>query len=72
LVRRYGFYQSLWRLLSLRSVEVLVTIRLKTECFRYADNGAGGKELAEDCYNRVLGKFSNRKKSPEDDQDGLG
>jgi hypothetical protein len=38
---------------------VLVTIQPKIECFRYADNSAGRKKLAEDCYNSVLGWFTD-------------
>jgi 1-acyl-sn-glycerol-3-phosphate acyltransferase len=58
LVYWYGdmdFVSHFWKLMSLRSVEVLVTIQPKIECFRYDDNSAGRKKLAEDCYNRVLG-----------------
>ena len=58
-----------WRLLSLRSVEVLVTVQPKVECFRYVDNNAGRKKLAEDCYNRVLGKFLDEEIILEDDDD---
>jgi len=32
----------------------------KIECFRYADNSAGRKKLAEDCYNRVLGRVTGK------------
>ena len=59
LVFWYGdmdFVPHFWRLLSLRGIEVLVTIQPKIDCFRYPDNHAGRKKLAEDCYNRVLGK----------------
>ena len=54
------FVTHFWNLLGRRSVEVLVTIQPKIECFRYADNSAGRKKLAKDCYNRVLGRFSGR------------
>ena len=54
------FVSHFWKLLALRSVEVLVTIQPKIECFRYADNSAGRKKLAEDCYNRVLGRVDGR------------
>lgn len=63
LVYWYGdmdFVTHLWKFLRLRGVEVLVTIQPKIECFRYADNSAGRKKLAEDCYNRVLGRVTNR------------
>ena len=63
LVYWYGdmdFVTHLWKFLGLRGVEVLVTIQPKIECFRYADNSAGRKKLAEDCYNRVLGRVTNR------------
>jgi 1-acyl-sn-glycerol-3-phosphate acyltransferase len=50
------FLSHFWRLLVLGSVEVLVTIQPRIECFRYTDNSAGRKKLAQDCYNRVLGR----------------
>jgi 1-acyl-sn-glycerol-3-phosphate acyltransferase len=59
LIYCYGdmdFVPHFWKLLSLRSVEVIVTIQPKIECFRYEDNSAGRKKLAIDCYNRVLGR----------------
>ena len=49
-----------WKLLTLRRIEARVTIQPKVECFRYEDNSAGPKKLAEDCYNRVLGRVSAR------------
>ena len=52
------FMSHFWKLLGLRSVDVLVTIQPKVECFRYRDNSAGRKTLAEDCYNRVLGRVT--------------
>ena len=52
------FVSHFWRLLGLRSVEVLLTIQPKIDCFRYPDNSAGRKKLAEDCYNSVLGRFT--------------
>src|SRR5439155_27180131 len=60
LIYWYGdmdFIAHFSRLLSVRSVEAMVTIQPKIECFRYDDNSAGRKKLAEDCYNRVLGKI---------------
>jgi 1-acyl-sn-glycerol-3-phosphate acyltransferase len=51
------FVSHLWNLLALRNVEALVTIQPKIECFRYPDNSAGRKKLAEDCYNSVLGRI---------------
>ncbi|HEX9263210.1 MAG TPA: lysophospholipid acyltransferase family protein [Candidatus Binatia bacterium] len=54
------FAPHFWNLLGRRSVEVLVTIQPKIECFRYADNSAGRKRLARDCYNRVLGRFTGK------------
>lgn len=51
------FMSHFWKLLALRSVDVLVTIQPKVECFRYSDNSAGRKKLAEDCYDRVLGRL---------------
>ena len=52
------FMSHFWKLLGLRSVDVLVTIQPKVECFRYRDNSAGRKTLAEDCYDRVLGRVT--------------
>jgi len=61
LIYWYGdmdFISHFWRLLALRSVEALVTIQPKVECFRYPDSSTGRKKLAEECYNRVLGRIS--------------
>jgi 1-acyl-sn-glycerol-3-phosphate acyltransferase len=69
LIYWYGemdFISHFWKLLSLRSVEVLVTIQPKVECFRYPDNSLGRKRLAEDCYNRVLGRVTERKSDQDD------
>ena len=60
------FAPHFWNLLGRRSVEVLVTIQPKIECFRYADNSAGRKKLAEDCYNRVLGRFTGKDSASDD------
>jgi 1-acyl-sn-glycerol-3-phosphate acyltransferase len=63
LVYCYGgmaFFSHFWKLLTLRQVEVRVTIQPKVECSRYENNSAGRKKLAEDCYNRVLGRVSKR------------
>ena len=54
------FVTHFWDLLGRRGVEVLVTLHPKIECFRYADNSAGRKKLAEDCYNRVLGRVRGK------------
>ena len=54
------FVTHFWNLLGRRGVEVLVTLQPKIECFRYADNSAGRKKLAEDCYNRVLGRVRGK------------
>ena len=59
LIYCYGdmdFVPHFWKLLSLSSVEIIVTVQPKIECFRYEDNSAGRKKLAIDCYNRVLGR----------------
>jgi 1-acyl-sn-glycerol-3-phosphate acyltransferase len=59
LIYWYGemdFVTHFWRLLSLRGIEAMVTIQPKIECFCYEDNSAGRKKLAEDCYDRVLGR----------------
>jgi 1-acyl-sn-glycerol-3-phosphate acyltransferase len=58
LIYFYGdmhFLPHFWKLLSLRSIEAMVTIQPKIECFRYEDNSAERKRLAVDCYNQVLG-----------------
>jgi len=60
LVYWYGdmdFISHFWRLLTVRSIEVMLTVQPRIECFRYTDNSAGRKRLAEDCYDRVLGRF---------------
>jgi len=70
LIYWYGemdFITHFWKLLALRGVEVLVTIQPQVECFRYPDSSAGRKKLAEDCYNRVLGRFTET--SPDQDDD---
>jgi len=72
LVYWYGdmdFVTHFWRLLGLRNVEAMVTIQPKIECFRYQDNSAGRKRLAEDCYNRVLGKVAVDDAAQEDEED---
>jgi len=63
------FVPHFWKLLSLGSIEVIVTIQPKIECFRYADNSAGRKKLAMDCYNRVLGRPVEPGPSLEEDED---
>lgn len=68
LVYWYGdmeFMPHFWKLLSLGSMEALVTIQSQIECFRYEDNSAGRKKLARDCYNCVLGRQTNGD-SPQD------
>ena len=64
------FVPHFWKLLSLRSIEVIVTIQPKIECFRYKDNSAGRKKLAADCYDRVLGRF-NEDNLVRDEEDGI-
>jgi 1-acyl-sn-glycerol-3-phosphate acyltransferase len=49
------FVPHFWKLLSVRQIEVVVTVRRQIDCSRYPDNSAGRKQLARDCYNRVLG-----------------
>lgn len=71
LIYWYGdmeFLSHFWRLMSLRSIEVLVTIQPKIECFHYQDNSAGRKKLAEDCHNRVLGRAAPRDPIPEEEE----
>jgi hypothetical protein len=63
------FVTHFWDLLGRRGVEVLVTLQPKIECFRYADNSAGRKKLAEDCYNRVLGRVRGKDLFLEDGGD---
>ena len=63
------FATHFWKLLGLRSIEVLVTIQPKVECFRYPDNSSGRKKLAEDCYNRVLGRYTEPES--EEEADGI-
>jgi lyso-ornithine lipid O-acyltransferase len=73
LVYWYGdmeFSTHFWKLLSLRSIEVIVTIQPKIDCFRYKDNSAGRKKLAADCYDRVLGRF-NEDNLVRDEEDGI-
>ncbi|MBI1995277.1 MAG: 1-acyl-sn-glycerol-3-phosphate acyltransferase [Deltaproteobacteria bacterium] len=75
LIYWYGdmdFVTHFWRLLGLRGVEAMVTIQPKVECFRYQDNSAGRKSLAEDCYNRVLGKVLVGESAQEDEEDSAG
>ena len=62
-----AFLSHFWQLLALRSIEVLVTIQPKIECFRYQDSSAGRKELAEDCYNRVLGRMTETNLDQDDE-----
>jgi lyso-ornithine lipid O-acyltransferase len=57
-----------WKLLALRQVEVRVTIQPRVDCSRYEDNSAGRKKLANDCYNRVLGRVSKRDYAQEDEE----
>ena len=70
LIYWYGdmeFVSHFWNLLALRNVEVLVTIQPKIECFHYPDNSAGRKKLAEDCYNRVLGRIPMQQYGSEEE-----
>jgi len=66
------FISHFWRLLALRSVEVLVTIQPKIECFRYEDNSVGRRKLAEDCYNHVLGRIADKEGGDEEDEERPG
>ena len=63
------FVTHFWNLLALREIEVLVTIQPKIDCFRYSDNSVGRKKLAEDCYNRVLGRGTEEITMAEDVSD---
>jgi 1-acyl-sn-glycerol-3-phosphate acyltransferase len=62
------FLPHIWKLLSLRSIEAVVTVQPKIECFRYEDNSAGRKRLATDCYNRVLGRRAKGVPTQEDEE----
>jgi 1-acyl-sn-glycerol-3-phosphate acyltransferase len=66
------FVSHFWNLLGLRSVEVLVTIQPKIECFDYPDNSAGRKKLAEDCYNSVLDRIPAEQDGLEEESDHGG
>lgn len=75
LIYWYGdmdFMTHFWKLLKLRSIEALVTVQPKIECFRYTDNSAGRKKLAEDCYNHVLGKYVDQSFNQEEDEEDEG
>jgi 1-acyl-sn-glycerol-3-phosphate acyltransferase len=61
------FLPHLWRLMSLRSIEALVTIQPMIECHRYPNNSNGRKKLAEDCYKRVLGQVPESERIQERD-----
>ncbi|MGN6717681.1 MAG: lysophospholipid acyltransferase family protein [Candidatus Binatia bacterium] len=63
------FVTHFWNLLGLREIDVLVTIQRKIECFRYPNNSAGRKKLAEDCYNRVLGRGTDVTMAEDDSDD---
>jgi 1-acyl-sn-glycerol-3-phosphate acyltransferase len=63
------FVSHFWNLLALRSVEILVTIQPKIECFRYVENSAGRKKLAEDCYHRVLGRITETESISEEESE---
>jgi 1-acyl-sn-glycerol-3-phosphate acyltransferase len=53
------FLPHFWKLLSLHTIEAIVTIQQKIDCSRYENNSAGRKQLALDCYNRILGSFTS-------------
>ena len=75
LIYWYGdmdFFTHFWKLLSLRSVEVIVTIQPTIECFRYQDPSAGRKKLAADCYNRIRGRVERDASSEEEDDAAAG
>jgi lyso-ornithine lipid O-acyltransferase len=63
-----AFAPHFLKLLALRQVEVSVTIQPKVDCSRYQDNSAGRRRLAEDCYNRILGRVSKRDYAQEDEE----
>ena len=53
------FAPHFWKLLALRSVECMVTVQPKIECFWY-ELIADRKRLAADCYDRFLVDLSIR------------
>jgi 1-acyl-sn-glycerol-3-phosphate acyltransferase len=57
---RMAFGPHFLKLLTLRQIEVAVTVQPEIDCSLYEDNSAGRKRLAEDCYNRVLGRVHTR------------
>ena len=61
-----NFAPHFWQLLSLRSIEAMVTIQPRIECSRYESNSTGRKRLATDCYDRILGRRINLDLSPEE------
>ena len=72
LVYWYGdmeFVSHFWNLLGLSGVEVLVTIQPKIESFRYEDSSSGRRQLAEDCYNRVLGRAVEKESIDEEEEE---
>jgi 1-acyl-sn-glycerol-3-phosphate acyltransferase len=79
LIYWYGdmdFVSHFWKVLGLRGMEILVTIQPRIDCSRYEDNSAGRKRLAQDCYDRVLGRTQKtnadsaaNSESPPDDAD---
>jgi 1-acyl-sn-glycerol-3-phosphate acyltransferase len=75
LIYWYGdmdFMTHFWKLLHVHSVEVLVTIQPRVECFHYPDTSAGRKKLAQDCYDRVLGRMTGKNSDQEEDGDESG
>jgi 1-acyl-sn-glycerol-3-phosphate acyltransferase len=71
LVYWYGdmdFISHFWKLLSLSGVEALVTIQPRIECLHYPDNSAGRKQLARDCYERVLGRGAGEESGGENER----
>jgi hypothetical protein len=66
------YVSHFWKLLGLRGIEAPITIQPKIECFRYRDNSAGRKKLAEDCDDRVLGRVTQTSldQDEESEEDG--
>lgn len=72
LIYWYGdmdFVTHFWKLLALRSIEVIVTTQPRIECFHYKDNSAGRKKLTQDCYDRILGRTTSDGSQREDGED---
>ena len=57
------FAGHFWKLLALRSIEVLVTIHPKIEATRYKNNSLGRKQLSQACYEVIARELDHKKQS---------